>query len=134
MTKEEKIKEAYGEYYEYFRPYLQENGELALSNIDSELWEIVDELDFVSIGNGHSTLKSLQGIKNNNGWILIEKESDLPTNENNLYHYYDVRVKNRMLALNVQLGNFSFEEIKRLYRGGICTHYREKVTIEPPIF
>jgi len=80
MTKQEKIKEAYGEYYEHFKPYLQENGELALSNIDSELWEIVDELDFVSFRNGYSTLKSLQGIEDNNGWIKIESEEDLPKN------------------------------------------------------
>lgn len=78
MTKEEKIKEAYGEYFELLKEFIHENGEIALSNVDYELWEIIEELDFVSLKNGFSVLKSLQGIENNNGWIKIETQADLP--------------------------------------------------------
>ena len=82
MTKEEKIKEAYGEYWETLQP--DENGW-------SNKMLFHDKVDFSkyatkAIAHGVYKVrpKSLQGIENNNRWIKIESEEDLPEPEKNV--------------------------------------------------
>ena len=80
MTKEEKIKEAYG-------------GLIDLSVLDENGWAIYGCEDFSESGiepfGEYETKnhiagvynwrpKSLQGIENNNDWVKIESEEDLP--------------------------------------------------------
>jgi len=81
MTKQEKIQEAYGELYNEVIP--DENGWIDFDKIPENL----DLIGFEAIkyseseNNFTTTLlrpKSLQGIENNNGWIKIESENDLP--------------------------------------------------------
>lgn len=78
MTKEEKIKEAWGEYYEKNKDSIDENGYM-LGNYKSYPNIKFDVEDFTYLQP-----KSLQGIENNNGWIKIESEDDLP-NDNGRY-------------------------------------------------
>lgn len=75
MTKEEKIKEAWGEYY---NENINSDGwfNIWATNINLELCDVIGE---------SCRPKSLQGIENNNGWIKIESEADLPK-ENGMYH------------------------------------------------
>lgn len=85
MTKEEKIKEAYGEYWELFSYkeqdlILKNNGWVNKFNHPLH-FEMVNfyEIETLAYGVGTSWRpKSLQGIENNNGWIQIESENDLP--------------------------------------------------------
>lgn len=81
MSKEEKIQESYGIFY---NPHIDENGWFDMAyftdvNIGDAQWNEWDKKQ--------TTIrpKSLQGIENNNGWIKIESESDLPE-----YGYYEV--------------------------------------------
>jgi hypothetical protein len=87
-AKQKVIKNAYGEYWEKVKDYVDENGfintystkisphSLKYSWVDIEVskkWiddKIGDTICFRP--------KSLQGIENNNGWIKIESEADLP--------------------------------------------------------
>jgi len=84
MTKQEKIQEEYGEYW---NKDIEENGWVRLSIntekkivnylINKELFDSRVE----TTKDAYYTffrLKSLQGIENNNGWIKIEGEADLP--------------------------------------------------------
>jgi len=76
------IKKAYGEYWDLVEPYVDYDG-----------WIDIDNLSYLSIPFKYRTSdletkdsqywrpKSLQGIENNNGWIKIESESDLPNAE-----------------------------------------------------
>lgn len=72
MTKEEKIKEAYGISYTHNKDVIDENGWnqkriFCQSDLDH------DNFDYDGVGHGVyiSRPKSLQGIENNNGWIKL---------------------------------------------------------------
>ena len=81
MTKQEKIQEAYGEHWEDLKDYVDENGWLIYSKsrpITLVSYFDVNEIEFDGFC---SRPKSLQGIENNNGWIKIESEADLPNDE-----------------------------------------------------
>jgi hypothetical protein len=80
MGKQEAIKQAYGEHYDKAKDYIDKNGWCYLFPT------IKGELDFENTGRDNVCYrpKSLQGIENNNGWIKIESEADLPE-ENGTY-------------------------------------------------
>lgn len=70
MTKQEKIKEAWG----YFGGVVDDNG---WRLIQSKFINEVKNIEISGCGKYYRP-KSLQGIENNNGWIKIESENDLP--------------------------------------------------------
>jgi len=82
-AKEEAIKSAYGEYWETVKHFVDGNG-WCCSRRNVGFEEIVSKLSWET-KRGNSYLwrpKSLQGIENNNGWIKIESEDDLPKDIN----------------------------------------------------
>lgn len=86
MTKEEKIKEAWGENWSKIS---KENQKKALKNngFVSQYFE-----DLLTIDKRERKLfeirpKSLQGIETNNGWVKIESEDDLPKEKCDLLVY-----------------------------------------------
>lgn len=135
MEKEEKIKEAWGEYYEGIRNRLDEQGwynYFSLTNkIMKEKYHQFNNLDL----DEHNELyllrpKSLQGIENNNGWIKIESEEDLPkeviecrTCFYNGKNYIEGIVKKR-----------SPQELSRLKYINEITHYQQIEKPKPPIY
>ena len=79
MTKEEKIKEAYGEYWEIVKNYLDEYGWCRIFGKDQ-----FAELEGYDKDNSNEINwrpKSLQGIENNNGWIKIEEKLNTKWND-----------------------------------------------------
>lgn len=79
MTKQEKIQEAYEEIGLPFNEnVIYDNGWLKIKPTQySSKYDLVDLLKLTS--HVHSIRpKSLSGIENNNGWIKIESEDDLP--------------------------------------------------------
>lgn len=83
-TKKEVIQQAYGEYWDQVKLIVDENGwfDMAYSqqvNNFDPLWNDSDRK------STKIRPKSLSGIENNNGWIKIESESDLPKESG----YYD---------------------------------------------
>ncbi|MES2796682.1 MAG: hypothetical protein V4683_11990 [Bacteroidota bacterium] len=77
MTKQEIIQEAYGEHWDEVKELIDENG-----------WDTVVKYsinyktqDYKIRGHGMYITRpiSLFGIENNNGWINIENQSDLPS-------------------------------------------------------
>lgn len=78
MEKQEVIKKAYGKSYDALKDYINENGFVdCVKNRKISLIPFFDisEIEF----NGHlSRPKSLKGIDNNNGWVKIYRENDLP--------------------------------------------------------
>ena len=82
MTKEEKIKEAWDLLYEKYKERISlEDGYLYFKSnkVLKEVRQFFGEIEFPQWG-GVSIFrpKSLQGIEDNNGWIKIESEEDLP--------------------------------------------------------
>jgi len=80
MEKQEVIKKAYGEHWETVKDYVYENGWFEVKKVVGSFWETKLELDVVESPR-RVRPKSLQGIENNNGWIKIESEADLPKEE-----------------------------------------------------
>ena len=111
MTKEEVIKEAYGKYWEQVKGFVDENGRFLKY--------------FRPI--------SLDGIENNNGWIKIESEEDLPKKT----IYYNV-LRNRMFQNARYAGNNRWFTQGRDYplttEKSEITHYRIIEIPEPPIY
>ena len=83
-AKQEAIKKAYAEYWEYVKNNIDENGylnEYFLSKNSKTIFN-KPEIKNKIFGLRYSNIpKSLIGIETNNGWIRIESEADLP-NEN----------------------------------------------------
>ena len=82
-TKEETIKEAWGEDYNKYNP--DENGWSKLLIYGDFRNNKFDKFDSSGRKIYNIRPKSLQGIETNNGWTKIESESDLPKDINNLW-------------------------------------------------
>lgn len=89
MTKKELVKNAYEQFYEYVENSVDENGwvkreehsgfminHFYLSN--NIKTKFIDKVEYWRP-------KTLKGIENNNGWILIRSEEDLPKDKNTQY-------------------------------------------------
>lgn len=88
--KQQCIKDAYGEYWEQVKDYVDEYGWLKYGDLRNEDLGIKDsELEWSNlshnINNENYRPKSLQGIETNNNWVSIESEDDLPKEVNNLW-------------------------------------------------
>lgn len=118
MTKLEIVKKEYGEYYEKCSP--NENGW-----IDYDTWfkYIGHKIDYDYLNNQMlMRSKSLKGIENNNGWIKIETENDLPQK----FGEYKFIHKDRI----VQMGfNPKIEDLKNC-----VTAYSHWKSIEKDVF
>ena len=75
-AKQEAIKNAYGEYWDNVKDYVDENGWASYPNVQKHDYDF-GKLEFKD-GCTFLRPESLQGIENNNGWIKIESEADLP--------------------------------------------------------
>ena len=61
--------------------YIEDNGHIVIDDFDiNDYGDITDKIDYeIEYGGvGKFRPKSLKGIENNNGWIKIESEEDLP--------------------------------------------------------
>lgn len=100
MTKEDKIKEAYGENYNLVKDFIDKYG--WCTRIDYRSGEekinhkILNELGFYKDDGKLETYMSdkghfwrpieLKGFEHNNGWTKIESKADLPKDSFGLYH------------------------------------------------
>lgn len=141
-TKEEVIKEAYGSHWDKVKKYVDQNGWL---DVD-DYYLISNGLNFMQIEcdhtkndvlfNRHRPIE-LKGLEDNNGWIKIESEEDLPplmvseTEANRKMYeacFYDGDNFN-MSSLSLFCHN-----LIQGYRDAHWTHYREYVKPKPPIY
>lgn len=132
MTKEEKIRESYGDYWDKIN---QQVKDCALKNngwINSILEHPPTDVE-LEFGDYTFRPLSLQGIEDNNGWIKIESEDDLPKKTIE-YHV----LKNGSLSKALYAGknrwftkDNNFPKTTEIQ--GI-THYQEIIIPQPPIY
>lgn len=139
MTKEEAIKEAWGSFYEIGKP--DANGWVRMSTATNK--EVRDH--FLSnedlydskveeLPDSYKTffrLKTLSGIEDNNGWIKIESEADLPTDKS--LHYDICRLKEGELFLSDKAIGYS-NLMRHWYQGELLTHYKPTDKVIRPIY
>jgi hypothetical protein len=112
-AKEQKIKQAYGDYYEICKP--DENG-----------WTYSQNHQYYKYFEKHPETKiidrqlyfrpfELKGIENNNGWIRIESEADY---KNLSYKCLVFTDKENQYTYTQYCTSFSFSETEKI------THYR----------
>lgn len=130
-AKQKAIEEAYGEYWEKVKDFVDENGwcnvrkKVNFSDISEKLhWE-------TKTGNQYYWRpKSLQGIEDNNKWISINSEDDLPKEKGSYW------VIDKILNVNPNQEFFDPENLvsmkeRWMYR---ITHYQPIIKPEKPIY
>jgi len=123
MTKEEAIKEAWVKLIPDCTSIDLNNGwsqdVFQNTEIDIKLFDIMPTI----IGS-RIRPKSLKGIENNNGWIKIESEEDLPKEDCFYYVIYDNgKISESVLHLNMILKNLD-----------VITHYQPIEKPKPSIY
>ena len=130
MTKQEAIKEAYGEYWEQVKVFVDENGWVFFSDDENILRLNFQQKDNIStektdVESWKWRPKSLQGIENNNGWIKIESEKDLPEG---LGVHFVANLR------DVRVHPATSYQVKELYKVNFATHYQPIEKRKPPIY
>lgn len=136
-TKEEVIKEAWGIHWNKMdkrgqEQALEDNGYCHKNYVNSEIdFEIevhkYPDVDFIRP-------KSLQGIENNNGWIRIESEANLPKTQSitEEIHCFIKSSDNEIIGM----GKFSFGSFKTFFGNNYenVTHYQPIVKPNKPLY
>jgi hypothetical protein len=139
-TKEEVIKDAYGEYWEQIKDNLWKDGWVEEFNVLPEIRKSLSDfcdyknLRFSQVGNhmirGYRP-KSLQGIEDNNGWIKIESENDLPKEDCKCW----VVTESYSTCLALFLSDTKrFWELADLDFRLLPTHYKILEEPKPPLY
>ena len=123
MTKQEKIQEAYGKYWEVVYEYVDKNGWC------SAYWKTKTyfQTEFTS---EKWRPKSLQGIENNNGWIRIESEADLP--KEGMHH--SILLDSECINGYRNYDVIVFYEVNSKFRKKDISHYQPIEKPKPPIY
>lgn len=137
-TKQEVIKESYGEHWHSVNKYVDDNGWLVFP------WSILHREDPIHafdppIGDidEHPTgdlyrPASLRGIEDNNGWIRIESEEDLPKESINCF-FYDKTTKEVVCGIyNALVKRFIFAPFVIKFED--ISHYCPITEPKPPIY
>lgn len=132
MTKQEKIQEVYGEQWSVYKDDIDLNdgtlNDFVIGHDEKmSIWVLSNCIRIKQDGNGgFSWLPiTLQGIENNNGWIKIESESDLPKEDGAYWHYDDGMVWHNP---------WDKDEIKIGYTQKLITHYKPITKPQPPLY
>ena len=123
-AKQEAIKKAYSEYWENVKDYVDENGWID-NSIPKFTFGQLKNLDLEYKNDVLFRPKSLQGIENNNGWVKIESEADLPNNEK-VWIYTS---NNRVLISSKAVLNWVLKNPDNK-----ITHYQPIEKPKPPIY
>lgn len=124
MTKEEKIKEAYGKYYPQLKDAIDENGWSSNWNHFASVETILFAKEDIEKSKGKWRLKSLQGIEDNNGWVKIESEDDLPKESGDYYVIHSGSINYYPMA----------EKELFIKWIGVYSHYQPITKPQPPIY
>lgn len=130
-AKQEAIRKAWEEHYEKYKNFIDENGNISNIHLGDSLFVLYGDFEKVFI-NSKTFWRpaSLQGIENNNGWIKIESEADLPKNEDALYwalkngEFVCIELKTP-IDLKGLFSDFLKDKI---------THYQQIEKPKPPIY
>lgn len=120
MTKQEKIKQAYGRFYGNAERHIRNDGSMS-----EVIWKSLEiDLEYQDYSTGYFRPKELEGIEDNNGWIPFTHEK-LPPNTD--YHVTNSRGQIIVLSSNV-MNSITINSLADL------THYRPITIPKPPVY
>jgi len=137
MTKAEKIQEAYGNWWEFYKDNVNENGWIK----DREFWgkwpeaNNITKIDWQTTDHANDYYdtrrpKSLQGIEDNHGWIKVINKCDLP--KSNLDCWFENH-QGTFRGYYNKHQDFFYDEKYEIIRKDI-THYQPIEKPKPPIY
>ena len=138
MKKHEAIIQAYGEHFETVKDYIDGNGWYNYHQVyyfgnkkEKMVLDIVCGLETEkSADSKFIRPKSLKGIENNNGWIIIE-ENGLPNNGTKCHFIISGFEENEYTGY---FEDGLFWDGKAAYTASIATHYQPIIKPEKPIY
>ncbi len=75
--------------------------------------------------------KSLSGLEDNNGWISINSEKDLPKHENEKYHGGRFLDNGEFIELSYRM---DLKQTIEHFKFGTITHFQKSKDLQPPIY
>lgn len=133
MKKQEKIREAYGCYWDWVKEHVDKNGyyDPCSNNLsydqDKEIFKICNKSTHANGVTAVYRPKSLLSIDHNNGWIKTEDKSPDPGS------YYWV-VNSKGLILEAYFTGKFFDIEQELFYYTEVTHYQPIQKPKPPIY
>lgn len=129
MTKQEKIKEAYGDYWGECNPFIDTDGwfdkNAFYNNSLSIRYSNMNEL-FIHKGD-FMRPKKLEGIDDNNGWTKIESEKNLPKERGCFWTFIEGK--------EVIMNTFNtFSDMEFTFDNGKVTHYQSLTKPSEPLY
>ena len=136
-AKQEAIKNAYDEHWERLNNFINEDG-VFIGDTDMISDELFNEWAFIGSSKdinsekliSGSRPKSLQGIENNNGWIRIESEADLP--KEGMHH--SILLDSECINGYRNYDVIVFYEVNSKFRKKEISHYQPIEKPKPPIY
>ncbi|MGH1520581.1 hypothetical protein [Chryseobacterium sp. JK1] len=125
MTKEQKIQEAWGEYYKQIKNELDKHGRYSYSDQNTserkrKMWQF-ENIECHQINDMELIIpSSIKGIETNNGWIKIKSEYDAPDED--------------VWVCNINGNRSAFIHDAGELFGPNSTHYQPVQKPKPPIY
>lgn len=132
MDKQEKIKEAYnGLGLPFNENILFDNGWLKIK--PTQYQSKYNDVDLLKLTNHVHSIrpKSLSGIENNNGWIKIETEEDLPNKPDELF---EVGILDSIGYFHHEIKRYAGKSLKWMWNKDLITHYQPIEKPKPPLY
>lgn len=138
MTKQEKIKEAYGAYWESVKLLTDENGFICQSTLFFPETPMMDKMEiqvkpFPPDGRCYWRPMVLKGIENNNGWIKIESEDDLPKDNGSYFTKTNYCKETIERDYPIFTKSMSIEDERKWWLENI-THYQPIIKPNEPLY
>ena len=136
-AKQEAIKKAYGEHWERLNNFINEDG-VFIGDTDMISDELFNEWAFIGSSKdinsekliSGSRPKSLKGIENNNGWMRIESEADLP--KEGMHH--SILLDSECINGYRNYDVIVFYEVNSKFRKKEISHYQPIEIPKTPIY
>lgn len=130
MTKKERIQEAYGKYWEQVEKWVDENGWVESCHFLPCNSNLTCDEEKRNAQYFFSRPKSLSGIKNNNGWIVLNSVEDLPKTDKKIIQLWFM-TKSGHITQNNWNNKFTHKVFGYLK---VYSHYQIVVEPQPPIY
>ncbi len=128
MTKKEKIQDAYGVHWEFYKDKVDENGWVDCRKIGHGNLIPIMEVKDIQFQKHKQRPKSLQGIAENNGWIKIDNQTDIKHENCDCFFIVNNEI------INGEIVNFDFYYGDRYCDIEKVSHYHPIIKPDKPLY
>ena len=131
MTKQEKIQEAYGDYFEKMKPWINENGWFDKNAFYIQRFFFkCQDLDMFFCHRGEFMIPvTIKNIEENNGWVKLNSEEDLPKTDKTIDLWF--LTKTGHITINIWNSKFKHRTYGYLK---VYSHFQIVIQPELPVY